>query len=114
MNIRFTIEDKQEKYKEVINIENVLDKKHFSYVDSDGSNNDIRVFNDGISVVRKDKDHTTYLILRDVSYIKVKTCEGCMKFSIKVVDLKINNDNICIGYCVNDSLKTIKINYLGV
>lgn len=114
MNVQVIIEDKQDNYKEVINIENITNKEHFSYIDSDQANVDIRVFNDGISIFRQGDDHKTYLILKEGGYAKIRTSEGDLKFLIKMLDLNINNDNISIVYCLNDSTKSISIKYLGV
>lgn len=114
MNVQVIIEDKLEKYKEVINIEDIEDKNHFSYVDSDNAKVDIRVYEDGISVFRDAQTHKTYLILKDEAYIKVKTDEGDLKFSLKTLEKNINNDNISIVYCLSDSQKSISIKYLGV
>lgn len=114
MNVRLEIEDKQDNYKEIINIEDINDRDHFSYIDSDEANVDVRVFNDGISIFREAKTHKTYLILKENGYVKIRTSEGDLKFSIKTLEINKNNDNISIDYCVNDSLKSIRIYYLGV
>lgn len=114
MNAQVIIEDKQDNYKEVINIENITSRQHFSYIDSDGANNDIRVFDDGISVFRRADTHKTYLVLKDDGYVKIRTDEGDLKFSLKMLEFNSNNDNISIVYCLNDSTKSISIKYLGV
>lgn len=113
MRVQIILEDKEEKYKEIVNIENVLDKKHFSYVDSYDIVNDVRVFNDGITIFRKDTDHKTYVVLREKSYIKVISPEGTLKFSVKILALNLNNDIISIGYCVSDSQKRVEIKFIG-
>lgn len=114
MNIQIILEDKQEKYKEIINIENIDDKTHFSYVDSDGANNDVRIYDDGITIFREANTHKSYAILRNEPYIKIRTSEGDLKFLTKVLEFNKNNDNISIVYCLNDSTKSISIKYLGV
>lgn len=114
MKIRVEIEDKDQKYKEVINIDDPLSRDHFSYVDSDKAINEVRVNDDGILLYRNALTHKTFLKLKDDGYIKIRTSEGDLKFSIKVLELIKNNDNISIVYCVNDSVKSIKIYYLGV
>ena len=113
MRVQVILEDKEENYREVINVENVLDKKHFSYVDSYGATNNLRVFNDGITIFRLDEDHKTFVVLRKKSFIEVKTSEGSIKFSVKILALNLNNDIISIGYCVSDYKKHIEIRYLG-
>lgn len=114
MNIRIEIEDKSEKYKEVINIEDVNDKDNFSYADSDNNITSIKVLNDGIGLHFKGNDHETYGLIKPNGYFKIKTSEGELKFSLKVLEFNRNNDIISIVYCLNDSVKSIKINYLGV
>lgn len=114
MNVQLIIEDIEEKTKEVINIEDIDDRNHFSYIDSYGANNDIRIFDDGITIFRQADTHKSYVVLRNEPYIKIKSNEGDLKFLTKVLDLKVNNDNISIVYCVNDSQKSISIKYLGV
>ena len=113
MDVIVTIEDKQDNYKEVIKEKNIVDRKHFSYADSFGVLNDVRVFENGITIFRKDNDHETFVVLRDKSYIKVKSSEGSIVFSIKELALSINNDIISIGYYLNDSYKQIKIEFIG-
>ena len=114
MNAKITIEDRENKYKEIINIDDLEDKNCFSYVDSYNAKNNLRVLSDGIIINRKVETHDTYVVLRDDGYIKIKTNEGTLKFSLKVIELIINNDIISIVYCVNDSIKSIKIEFLGV
>lgn len=113
MDVIVTLEDKQDNYKEEFIIKNILDKKHFSYKDNSGIYNDIHTFNDGISIYRKAQDHQTYVILRNKSYIKIRSSEGTLKFYVKALALCINNDIISIGYYINDSFKQIKIEYIG-
>lgn len=113
MRAQVIIEDINENYKEVVNVDNIDDKKHFSYIDSYGVNNDVRVFNDGITIFRNDLDHKTYVVLRDKAYIKIKSNEGDISFSVKVLALCINNDIISIAYCVSDSQKRVEIRFIG-
>lgn len=113
MDVIVTLIDQDSGFKEIIKEKNVDSKKHFSYYDTYGAKNDVRVFNDGIAIYRKDKDHQTYVVLREKSYIKVKSLEGCINFSIKALAICLNNDIISIDYCVNDSIKQIKIEYIG-
>ena len=114
MNVRITIEDREDSYKEIINIVDIEDKNCFSYVDSYNANNKLKVLSDGVIINRKIDTHDTYVVLRDDGYIKIKTDEGTLKFSLKVIDLIMKNDIISIVYCVNDSIKSIKIEFLGV
>ena len=83
MDVIITIEDKQDNYKEVVREKNIINRKHFSYADSLGVLNDVRIFNNGITIFRKDEDHETFVVLRDKPYIKVKSSEGSIVFSIK-------------------------------
>lgn len=83
VDVIITIEDKQDNYKEVVREKNIIDKKHFSYADSLDVLNDVRIFNNGITIFRKDEDHETFVVLRDKPYIKVKSSEGSIVFSIK-------------------------------
>ena len=57
VDVIITIEDKQDNYKEVVREKNIIDKKHFSYADSLDVLNDVRIFNNGITIFRKDEDH---------------------------------------------------------
>ena len=113
VDVIITIEDKQDNYKEVVREKNIINKKHFSYADSLDVLNDVRIFNNGITIFRKDEDHETFVVLRDKPYIKVKSSEGSILFSIKELALSINNDIISIGYYLNDSFKQIKIEFIG-
>lgn len=113
MDIQVIIEDREENYKEVNNVIGVENPKHFSYVDSYGINNDVRVFDDGITIFRQDRDHKTYVVLRDNPYIKIKSDDGSFSFSVKVLAFSINNDIISIGYCVSDCQKRVEIKFIG-
>lgn len=113
MRAQITIEDLSGDYKEIINAEGIKNPKHFSYVDSYGINNDVRVFKDGITIFREDEDHKTYVVLRDRAYIKIRSNDGDFSFSVKILALCINNDIISIGYCVSDCQKRVEIKFIG-
>ena len=113
MRAQITIEDLNGDYKEIINVDGIENPKHFSYVDSYGINNDLRIFDDGITIYREDNDHKTYVVLRDRAYIKIKSDDGDFSFSVKILALCINNDIISIGYCVSDSQKRVEIKFIG-
>ncbi len=113
MRAQVTIENLSDDYKEIINVGTIENPKHFSYVDSDGINNDVRVFDDGISIFREDKDHKTYVVLRDRAYIKIRSNDGDFSFSVKILALCLNNDIISIVYCVSDSQIRVEIKFIG-
>lgn len=113
MRAQIIIEDLSGDYKEIINAEGIENPKHFSYVDSYGIRNDLRVFDDGITIFREDRDHKTYVVLRDRAYIKIRSNDGDFSFSAKVLALCINNDIISIGYSVSDCQKRVEIKFIG-
>ncbi|MDO4500956.1 MAG: hypothetical protein Q4B60_06760 [Erysipelotrichaceae bacterium] len=113
MNVQLIIEDKQESYKEVHNIVDIEDRNHFSYTDDTGAKNVISVFSDGVEVRREDTDHSTTLVLRSDSFVEISSEEGVLNFSLKVLAINLELDNIVIAYQIGDTTKELTIKYLG-
>ena len=111
MRISVTLEDKDNK--ETIIIENVSDRNSFDYVDTFGAFNHIEIYENGISIDRKDIDHLTRLVLTDNPHIEIISSEGTITFLTKVVEFNKNFDIITIVYKIDEDNRKKIINYLG-
>lgn len=112
MKAKVTIIDFENNSKEIINVENIIDKQNFSYNDSYNALNEITIFDDGISILRKAKTHNTKINLRNESFIEITSSEGKLNFYPKVIANNINNDNIYLVYEIDHSKKSIKIEFV--
>lgn len=102
--------------KELINVDNIINKNHFSYTDLDGASNEIDILDDGIKVHRISKDHETnlYLSQNERSFIEIKTEEGVINIDTKTLAFNVNNDIISIAYIIDGSeTNKIVIKYIG-
>lgn len=111
MKVQIVLQDGRNR--DVINVENIEDRNYFSYIDSDGGFNQVEVFEDGLMIVRKAKDHVTKLNFGKDSFVEVISKEGTLTFFIKVVEIYKNFDIISIDYRVNEDDKKIIIKYIG-
>lgn len=92
-------------------IDNVTDRRCFTYTDNDKNNCEMCIYDDGICFFKESADHVLELHLRDKQYAKITTCEGIVKFDVKVVDFSSNNDILVMRYIVNDEERIIEIKY---
>ena len=102
--------------KEIIYSEDVNDRKHFFYEDSDKAKNEVIIFDDGLQIKRNGNTHSTFLSLRENenSFVSVTSREGNIIFNAKVLELNINNDIITLVYKIEEDTNSIIIKYLGV
>lgn len=108
-----TIEDKNDNYLETIEFKDILDKNTFSYVDEDEACF-VSVKDDEITINRRLISHNTRLIFNENPLIEISTNEGTLKFNPKVIENKKNNGIITIVYTINDTIKELRIKYIGV
>ena len=102
--------------KEIINVENIIDRNHFFYEDNDNARNEVSIFDNGIDIKRNSNTHSTFLSLRENenSFVSITSREGNLIFNAKVLELNTNNDIITLVYKVEEDTNSIIINYLGV
>lgn len=114
MNIQVRI--KSQDSSEIINVEDVQDKHHFSYIDSYNANNEVDISDDGIDIARTSDTHFTrlHLHLHEKSFVSIMSDEGNLLFDAKVLALSINNDIITLVYSLNEETKSIEIKFVGV
>lgn len=113
MNVQLEIEN--DDTKEIINIDNVDDLKHFDYVDSYGANNELTLLDKGIDIKRIADTHSTHLLLKENenSFVEINSLEGTLKIEAKVLAFDTNHDIITLVYKVNDRNNSITIRKYG-
>ena len=94
-----------------INNTMINNKDDFSYIDNDNSICDIRVFDDGIQINKKNSGYILNLCLRQNPYAFIETNEGKLKFDVKIVDFNKNNDILVMRYVLSEQEHEIQIRY---
>ena len=92
-------------------VENVADRDHLIYVDSDNARCEIVIDAQGLCMVRGCHDHTLRLNLKEDAYAEVVTAEGNLRIEAKVIDFETNNDILVMQYIINDVTRILKIKY---
>ena len=92
-------------------VEKPESKRCFSYVDNQGCNCEMCIYDKGICFFRESEDHLLELHLRQNNYAKIISQEGEVKFAIKVVDFMANNDILVMRYIIEDQEREIKVIY---
>lgn len=113
MDALLTIEDNNDNYREIIEFNNIKDKKFFSYEKEDETCI-VSIKDDEVTINRRLLSHTTSIIFNESPLIEISTNEGTLKFYPKVIENKKNNDIITIVYTINDTIKKLEIKYIGV
>lgn len=111
MKASVILTDSSINYTDQVDIEYIDNKYSFSYVDNQNNMCDIRVFDDGICLLRKSLDHTLQLNLRKKAYAVITTSEGSIEIDTKVVDFIENDDILVVRYVVDNIERQIKIVY---
>ena len=94
-----------------VEVDNIENKRCFSYVDNDSNKCEISVYDDGLRLNKQGKDHSLVLNLRNDSYALIGTPEGEVKLDIKVVDFIEKNDILVMHYIVDEIEREIKVIY---
>lgn len=113
MKAYFRIIDKNDQTKQEYLIEDIIDKNHLVYK-SENEQFIIDIFDDGIMIKSIFKDYNNMLVLRTNPYIEINNEYGKLKFYPKVVANIKNNGIIIIVYSMDELLKRIEIEYIGV
>lgn len=92
-------------------VEDVENKRCFSYVDSQRNNCEICIYKDGLCFFKEYENHLLELHLREHEYAKITTSEGAVKIDAKVVDFLLNDDILVMRYVIDDIERKIEVNY---
>ena len=111
VNAKVSLDNPSQSYFDEVEIRNISDRNHFSYLDNDKVPCEMHIFDDGLSFLRKTEDHVLQLNLRDEKFALVSSEEGNIKIDIKVVDFQINSDILVMRYLIDDEERTIRIQY---
>ena len=113
MNVSVSLRNLNDGSIEEVMIKDVADRNCFSYVDNDSNACEMCIYDDGLCFFRQSDDHLLELNLRGHDFARITTEEGTLKFPVKVVDFRINNDILVMHYIVNDEARIIEIRFLG-
>lgn len=111
MNALVTLKIPSQDYCEETAVCDITDRSCFSYIDKEGVQCEICVYDEGICMFRQTNDYLIELHLLDKQYAKITSAEGIIKFDIKVLDFKINSDILIMIYLIEDEERIIEIKY---
>ena len=90
------------------------DKKWRLDFDDQGTSCKIRVYDDGLTIERRNEEYEIYLNLRNECACLIKNEIGEVKIDSKVLAYNKNSDIVYMLYLVDEQEKEIKIEYIGV
>ncbi len=93
-------------------LEEVKDRRFFSYLDKQNCLCEVSIFDDGINIARHDDDHDTYIVTHGEQKIIVATAEGNIELPIKVVDFTFNNDILAMHYLLQEEERVVEISFI--
>ncbi|MBR0418244.1 MAG: hypothetical protein IJI66_03655 [Erysipelotrichaceae bacterium] len=111
MNAEVSLSNPSAGYRDVVLVENILDKNCFSYVDNEDSLCEMCIYEDGLCFFRQCEDHLLELHLKSNYYAKITTAEGICKLNVKLVDFELNSDILVLHYLVEGEERIIQIKY---
>lgn len=94
---------------DTVNIENVKNNEDFSYFDNENNECHMSIFEDGLCLLKKCKDHNLELNLRNKAFAKISTLEGTIELDVKVVDFILQNGILVMRYIINEEMREIKV-----
>lgn len=110
MTLSITLTD-NEGYVDTVVVNDVDNKKCFSYVDNDKNNCELCVYEDGLCLFKECNDHLLELHLHNRNYAKITTQEGVIELDAKVVDFLTNDDILVMRYIIDNIERQIKVIY---
>lgn len=111
MNATVTLYNPSQGYRDEVTVENIADKRCFTYSDNDQNQCELCIYDDGLCFFKEEKDHLLELHLKSDAYAKIITEEGTLKFNVKVVEFILNSDILIIRYLIDDEERIINIKY---
>lgn len=109
--ISIILTDLSSDFVDKVDIENVENRHNFSYIDNQDDMCEMSIFDDGLCLFKKTKDHELKLNLRTESFAEIVTAEGVIKLDAKVVDFNENNDILVMRYLIEENEREIRIEY---
>lgn len=94
-----------------VDIQNIENRHSFDYLDNAGDACHVSIFDDGLNLTKKSKDHKLNLNLRRDCFAEIETAEGVIKLDAKVVDFNENNDILVMRYLIDNIEREIRIIY---
>ncbi len=114
MDARIIIRDMDSGYEEISDIRDIGDPCRFSYLDKKNARCFLEISEEGLSIVREASDHSSELHIKEDGYLKITAPEGSLTFSLKVLEIRKNNDIITLVYSIDNVTRSIVIEYIGV
>ena len=111
MTVAVTLNNLNDSYFEQVIVENIDNKRCFTYLDNNNATCEMCIYDDGLCFFKQDEDHILELHLKDNTYAKITTSEGTLKFDAKVIDFQINSDILVMHYIVNDEERILQVKY---
>lgn len=111
MEISVSLKNLNENSIDTVIVKDYEDKSCFTYVDNDGYNCEMCIYNDGICFFRQTDDYLLELHLKKDAYAKITSTEGILKLDVKNVDFYQNGDILVVHYQVDDEDRQIEIKY---
>ena len=112
MTALITLTNPLDNHKDEVIVEDIEDKRCFTYVDNEGAICEMCIYDEGICLFRQQNDYQLELHLDGNNYAKITTTEGSVNFDLKVVDFSVNSDILVMHYIVNDEARIIEIKYI--
>lgn len=111
MTINVILKDFSTGYEDIVEVKDVENRHCFEYIDNEGNNCEMSIYDNGLCFLRKCLDHSLELNLKNEGYAKIISPEGEVMFDTKVVDFSKNNDILVVRYIIDDHEREIKIIY---
>ena len=111
MNVSIILDNLTASSREETIVENVENRRCFTYVDPHSVLCEICIYDDGLCLFRQDDDHILELHLREPAHARIITEEGILKIDVKVVDFYFIDDILVMHYLIDDEMREIRIQY---
>ena len=112
MDASIVLRNPDDGYCDEVTVKDIEDKNCITYVDNDKCNCEVCVYDNGLCLFKQHRDYQLELHLDGNNYAKITTEEGSLKFDLKVIDFRVNNDILVMHYIVNDEARIIEIKYI--
>lgn len=101
----------EQNYKDEIQIRNIANPNHFSYIGNDKCSYEISIYEQGLCLFKQSEEYSLQLHLCGDNYAKISSKEGIIKLDTKVVDFIRNNDILVMRYLVDETERIIEIKF---
>lgn len=111
VEIKVILINNTDKSRDEVIVKDAKSKDSFTYYDNYNCLCKMKIFAEGIILIRQAKDHMLELNLCKKPYAKISSEEGIIQFDTKVVDFKQNNDILVMHYLIDEEDRIIEINF---